>query len=314
MAKKLTLELDVRNERAKKAAKEVGEAAAAGMDRAAAASDRLAGSLDKAADGMKLSGKQLASVAASMGGMVLGTVAKAVALKTEEGSAAQQALGYGGAAMQGLGTGAAMGSMFGPLGTAVGALAGAAMALANKFLDDETQERQKQDQLRKTNQANREMVESLLSAQRRTEDFQRMIDSLGDREKSLAERQGEVQAEIEKREAAERRLKAVMRDRSSDAATEAEQKELSKALKEYQANGAELSRLRSLQKSMEKSAPAAEAYRAAFTATDAITRLGGAFAGGGSNIGRDQLKVASDQLAVLKSIDSKTRQGGATWQ
>ena len=99
MAKKLTLEMEVRNERAKKAAKEVGEAAAAGMDRAAAASDRLAGSLDKAADGMKLSGKQLASVAASMGGMVLGTVAKAVALKTEEGSAAQQALGYGGAEM-----------------------------------------------------------------------------------------------------------------------------------------------------------------------------------------------------------------------
>ena len=125
---------------------------------------------------------------------------------------------------------------------------------------------------------------------------------------------GEVQAEIEKREAAERRLKAVMRDRSSDTATEAEQKELSKALREYQANGAELSRLRSVQKSMEKAAPTAEAYRAAFTATDAITRLGGAFAGGGADIGRDQLKVASDQLAVLKSIDSKTRQGGATWQ
>lgn len=317
MAKKLTVELGVQNQRAKKAAAEVGQAAAEGVERAASASEKLARNLEKASGGIAVSGKQLAAAAAGMGGMILGTVAKAAALKTDEGSTAHKALGYGGAALQGLGQGAAMGSMFGPLGTAIGALAGAANAIAGKFLDDETQEKQKRDQIKKTNQANREMVDGLLAAQKRTEDFQKTVDSLGDKEKSLSVRQNELAEEIKKRENEERRLRETMREKSADGASEADQKELGQALKAYQANNAELARLRSMQKSLggEGAAKVAAAYRAGFGGTDAITKLGGAFAGGSADLGRDQLKVANDQLTVLKSIEAKTGNGGgATWQ
>lgn len=316
MAKKLTVELDVQNQRAKKAAEDVGKAAAEGIERAASASDRLAGNLEKASGGLSVSSKQLAAVAAGMGGMILGTAAKAIALKTEDGSTAQKAIGYGGAALQGMGQGAAMGSMFGPWGTAIGSLVGLLNGLANKFLDDETNEKNRRDQLRKTNEANREMVGSLLAAQKRTEEFQRTVDSLGDKEKSLTVRQNELADEIKKREREERRLKDVMQEKSAQGATEADQKELGQALKAYQTNGAELSRLRSMQKALEGEGPAkaAAAYRAGFGGTDAITKLGGAFAGGGVDLGRDQLKVANDQLTVLKSIEAKTGNGGSTWQ
>lgn len=313
MAKKLQLEIDVQNKRAKKAAEEVGKAAADGIERAAAASGRLADNLGKASAGIGLSGKQLAAAAAGMGGMLVGTVAKAVSLRSEEGSAAQKALGYGGAAVEGLGKGLAMGSMFGPLGTAIGALVGALNGVANKFLDDETAEKKKREETRKTNEANREMVDGLLEAQRRTEQFQKTVDSLGDREKTLAERQGEVAAEIARREEAEKRLQDAMRRKSAAGATEDDQKALGKAVGEYRANSSELSRLRAMQKSMEEEAKKGSgAYRTWFGAADALARIGGSFGGGTG--GGEAVAVARDQLAVLKSIDAKTKNGGAAWQ
>ena len=312
MAKKLTVEIEAQAGKAKKAAQDIGAAAAEGMERAAASSERIAANLEKAGDGLKLSAKQMASVAASMGGMLVGTAMKAVALKQGEDSPAAKALGYGGSALQGAGMGAAMGSVFGPLGTAIGALAGAAQGLLSKWLDDEAAEKAKRDALNKTNAANRELLATMLDAERRTKDFKDMIDSLGEREKSLAERQAIVAEEIAKREKMEERLKAAMQHNAQDGAGEGNQKAFSKQMRDYAANHSELERLRTLQKSFDKDGDLR--HRTSIAGADSLARIGGDSFGNNSEwsaIARN----TKEQIDILKSIDAKTgRKGDATWQ
>ena len=314
MAKKIQIELDARNEKAKRKAKEVGEAAKAGMNEAADASERLSRNLDKASDGFRLSAKQMASVAASMGGMLVGTAAKAVALSQPEGSKAQTALDWGGSALQGAGTGAALGSVFGPLGTAIGGLAGAINGLLNKWLDDETAEKNNAQAAKEANAANRELYESMIAAQERTDAFRQTIDSLGDKEKSLGERQKELAAEIEKRAKEEERLKGGLQGNSSAGADEGGRKLFSQQMKEYAANHAELERLRSIQKSMDaeskKGTPAAE--RVSFSALDSLARVGGNFAGSEQGF-RDLQRVNEKQVALLEKIEAKTGKGHGTF-
>ena len=315
MAKNLDIELALKNEKAKRKAREVGEAAAEGIDKAANASERLERNLEKSSDSLRLSSKQLVSVAASMGGMLLGTAAKAVAAYQPQNSTAQKALDWGGSMAQGAGAGAAMGSLFGPIGTAIGGLVGAVNALVGKFTDEKTKANAEAEALKKQNEANRELAETIFAAQERTEAFRKTIDSLGDSERPLADRQRELAEEIRRRTEEEARLKQNLLLGSRSDADEAAQRQFARTKNDYQANHAELERLQSLQKALanEKQKDPAAAFRESMTAVDALSRVGGAFAGG--DLGRDQLRVAGEQLAVLKSIDQKTaKTGGATWQ
>ena len=161
MAKNLDIELALKNEKAKRKAREVGEAAAEGIDKAANASERLERNLEKSSDSLRLSSKQLVSVAASMGGMLLGTAAKAVAAYQPQNSTAQKALDWGGSMAQGAGAGAAMGSLFGPIGTAIGGLVGAVNALVGKFTDEKTKANAEAEALKQQNEANRELARTL---------------------------------------------------------------------------------------------------------------------------------------------------------
>lgn len=308
MAKKLRAELELENAKAKRAAAEVGEAAEKSFDRAAQSADKMA-------DGLNLSAKTMLRVAGSFGGMLAGTAVRAIALHQPEGSTAQKTLDWGGSALQGAGQGAMMGSLFGPLGTAVGALAGAANALLNKHLDEAEAEKKKQDAIKATNTANRELVTEMLKAQERTSEFRTMIENLGDSEKTLADRQAEVAAEIKKRIDEEARLKMGLMGNSSVGADEKDQKLFKEQAKEYQANHAELEKLRQVQKALNAEAeqPKTGGDHGILRATNALAQIGGMF--GGGETGRDQLAVAKDQLSVLKSIDQKTKAaGGASWQ
>lgn len=306
MAKKLKAELELENSKAKRAASEVGESAERSFDRAAESAKRMS-------DGLEVSSKTLLRVAGSFGGMLAGTAVRALALKQPEGSTTQKALDWGGGALQGAGQGAMMGSMFGPLGTAIGAIAGAANALMNKFLGEAEAEEKKQQAIKATNAANREFVESMLAAQQRTDSFRTMIENLGDTERTLSDRQAEVAAEIQKRLAEEERLKQGMKYNSGEFAGEDDQKLFRQQAKDYQTNHAELVRLQQMQKSLAtETDKKVVGDHGIVQATNALAHIGGMFAGG--DVGRDQLAVAKDQLTILKSIDQKTKAGGATWQ
>lgn len=299
MAKKLKAELELENAKAKKAAAEVGEAAEKSFDRAAQAADKMA-------DGLNVSSKTLLRVAVSFGGMLAGTAARAIALKQPEGSPAQKALDWGGSALQGAGHGAMIGSMMGPLGTAIGALAGAANAIANKWIGEEEAEQKKRQAIEQTNAANRELVDSMLAAEERTDKFRTMIENLGDTERSLAERQAEVAAEIEKRIEEEKLLKSGMKSNSGKFADEADQKNLRQNIKDYQANHAELVRLQQLQKSLAEGPKASRSgEQVIFSAVDALSRVGGAFSAGDGGF-RDLQRTNEQQLKVLEKIEAKT--------
>lgn len=306
MAKKLKAELELENSKAKRAASEVGESAERSFDRAAESAKKMS-------DGLEVSSKTLLRVAGSFGGMLAGTAVRALALKQPEGSTTQKALDWGGGALQGAGHGAMMGSMFGPLGTAIGALAGAANALMNKFLDEQEAEKKKQDALKATNAANHEFAYAMFAAQKRTDEFRTMIEHLGDTEVSLSDRQKEVAEEIKKRMEEEKHLKSELSLNSGIDATEEDQKLFQKQVKEYQTNHAELERLQQMQKTLANE-PDKKVVgdHGIMQATNALAHIGGMFAGG--DVGRDQLAVAKDQLSILKSIDQKTKSGGATWQ
>lgn len=319
----LDAKLKLENAEAKKKAREVGEAAADGMTKAAEAAERTASATErmaentkkaadsttKAATSAEMSAKTLSRFALSMGGMLVGAAANAVAAAMPE-SGLQRGLAAGGKVLGGASQGAAAGATMGPWGMAIGGALGAGAAGINLFADGMEEERKKQEAIRQTNAANRELYETMLEAQAKTDAFRTTIDSLGDTEKSLAERQAEVAAAIEKREAEEKRLKLGMFYNSSQGADAAAQKLFAQQTKDYAANHGELEQLKRLQKSLNAESGS---ERLSLGATDAITRLGGAFTVGSADVGRDQLKVAGEQLAVLKSIDSKTG-GGGTWQ
>jgi len=156
------------------------------------------------------------------------------------------------------------------------------------------------------------MLDTMLAAEKRTREFRDMIDSLGDKEKDLAERQGEVAAEIEKRERMEKELQSAMRANSGQGANEGDQRLFAKQMRDYAANRGELDRLRSMQKALDRQDPT-ERFRASIAAPDALARIGGDSGEGNDNF-RELTRSAKDQLAVLKSIDSKTGRGGTTWQ
>ena len=108
---------------AKRKLRELGEAGAGSIDRASAAADRLGSSLERAGKAADLSARRIASLAASMSGML---AQQAAGLLSSTGN--DSAAGYVGAVGGGAASGAALGTMLLPgIGTAVGAAGGAAL-------------------------------------------------------------------------------------------------------------------------------------------------------------------------------------------
>ena len=279
----------------------------------------LADGLDKAnrsarnlSNGAEDSARSLKDVARSFAGLGVGMSMRFARQFVEQGSTADKALGIGeNAATLGF-MGAKMG---GPWGGAIGTALGAAKGwMENEKADAD---RMRAEAAQRT--ANIESIQSWQKARAETLAFKATLDALTDSETSLADRQRMVAEEIKKREEAEKELaRKAIREGGDVDATNPErmaesQKAFAKAMAEYQENAAKLDQLKDMQKKLEKEAP--DTPRPSFAASDALSRVGGAFAPTAGSDLRELVNGSRQQLASLREIAANTKQRvSSSWQ
>ena len=341
MAKKLRVELDVDNAEAKKKVKEAVEAGSSSAspasatpspvaprtpaadvgranERAAKSAERAASGMDRAeraarnlSNGAEESSRSLSGIARSFAGIGVGMSLRWARQFVEQGSTADKALGIGEQASYG----ATIGDKYaGTPGKIVGAVLGAGKGLIEQG-KAENDRIKAQNELRK---ANAESIKSWQKAREETIAFKATLDKLTDSETSLADRQQMVAEEIRKREEAEKNLStAAFRagtaiDNSTPEKQAKSQEAFAKAMAKYQENAAKLDQLKDLQKRLENERP--ENDRPSFAATDALSRIGVAFAPSSGGDLREMAREAREHTRILKSIDSKTGKGDTVWQ
>ena len=191
-----------------------------------------------------------------------------------------------------------------------GAKGGAAAALASlgvSYLDDETKKLDKLNAETKQREALMESFKAWEEARKRTLEFKETLESLTSVTTDLTERQTRLAEEIKKREDADKELaKAAYREIGDPAAFQ-------RAMAKRQANAAELDQLRAL----EKQKPSSSGGGASWNGVDALTSVGGMFAGSGAGArALDEIVASSaETVKVLKEIERNTDNGGgATWQ
>ncbi len=191
-----------------------------------------------------------------------------------------------------------------------GAKGGAAAALASlgiSYLDDETKKLDKLNAETKQKEALMESFKAWEEARKRTLEFKETLESLTSVETDLTERQTRLAEEIKKREDADKELaRAAFREVGDPAAFQ-------RAMAKRQANAAELDQLRAL----EKQKPSSSGGGASWNGVDALTSVGGMFAGSGAGArALDDIAASSaETVKVLKEIERNTDNGGgATWQ
>lgn len=191
-----------------------------------------------------------------------------------------------------------------------GAKGGAAAALASlgvSYLDDETKKLDKLNAETKQKEALMESFKAWEEARKRTLEFKETLESLTSVETDLTERQTRLAEEIKKREDADKELaRAAFREVGDPAAFQ-------RAMAKRQANAAELDQLRAL----EKQKPSSSGGGASWNGVDALTSVGGMFAGSGAGARAVEEIAAStaETVKVLKEIERNTDEGGgSTWQ
>ena len=191
-----------------------------------------------------------------------------------------------------------------------GAKGGAAAALASlgvSYLDDETKKLDKLNAETKQKEALMESFKAWEEARKRTLEFKETLESLTSVETDLTERQTRLAEEIKKREDADNKLAvAAFRELGDPAAFQ-------RAMAKRQANAAELDQLRAL----EKQKPSSSGGGASWNGVDALTSVGGMFAGSGAGARAldDIAASTAETVKVLKDIERNTDNGGgATWQ
>ena len=305
MAKKLTVEVDADVSRAKRKVQELADAGGGGSGGGSAVvsseADKLSRSLKDAAantqrlgDRSKASADQLVGMTRAFTGLAIGMAATYASRQFGDDSSIGRAIGYVGSTVTGATTGAMAGKVLGPQGMAVGAVVGAVGGAYGQYSQNAKTDEEKAKAEKELRDANLESIETWEQARARTAAFREELEKLTKSESGLSDA-------IAKREAEDRRLADAQRESLGDA------KRLSALSRERQANAGEMDALRSALKAL-GSKEVAEAFRPALGAMDSLARIGGDMGGG------EAVAVARDQLAVLKSIDAKTKNGGAAWQ
>ena len=294
MAKKLKVELDVDTSKARRKVRQdlAGsvETAASGPGGGALPTRELKDFGQAAKD----ASAHLSSSGRLFAGMATGLARSAMA--GGGGSAAANAAING---ISSVAAGAAMGGLPGAIGAAV-------VTAISAALDADVAKSQKMEADAKTVSDNLDAMKSWEETRKRTLAFKETLESLNSVETDLASRQRILSDEIRKREQADRDLAKAMIRESGDASA------FQRAAAKRQQNAAELDQLRSMSKDLSKGVSSAMS-REGFAAPDALSRVGGGFAGQSYMTDRAQ-RTFDEQLATLKSIDSKTKAGGATWQ
>lgn len=225
-------------------------------------------------------------------------------------SMARSALSAGGGSFAGDMVGNAV-QAFSMGASAGGAKGGAAAALASiglTWIDSENKELDKQNERTALIASMRESYKGWDEARSHTLAFKQTLEELTSAETDLTDRQRILADEIRKREEADDKLRMKM----SRAMNEADSGAFNRAVAERNRNAAEIDQLRAL----EKQRPSSSGGGVSWNAIDALTGVGGMFAGGGAG-GRaldDIASSAAETVKVLKNIDRNTQGGGATWQ
>ena len=292
-SKKLEVELKVDNSDAKRKAKEVAETAAgaAGGGDAPLPTDDL----KKLGDAARETGSRLSSSGRMFAGLAMGMARAAAAGGDQTTQAAVGAIGS-------IAAGAAMGGLPGAIAAAVSEAVSAAIGA-------DVAKSQKMEADAKTKMANLDTFKAWEDARARTQAFKETLESLTSVETNLTERQTRLAEEIRKREEADAELAKEMIRESGDGAA------FNRALAKRNANAAELERLRGLDLSEKK--PSSSGGGASWNGVDALSAVGGMFAGSGAGArALDDIAASSaETVKVLKEIERNTDNGGgATWQ
>lgn len=331
--KKLRVELDLDTSKAKRKAAAVVETPAGGRlspgagggmastDRAAAAMDKLARSADNAGKGLGGISTQTASIVKGLTGMAVGMAMSYAKQYVPEGKY-RDAVGYGGSILSGMGAGATAGAQLGSvvpgLGTTAGTIAGAVVGAAGGGVGEYmSQEGQHDAFVKDFNKGERDYRDAKAWQQQ-----MKALSDVGDDVKDFGEKIKAVDKELARLRDTERSTiqgiaKAVDEHKyetasnlRGDLATNRTRQGQLEALRERFEDLGEAA-AKAAEKA--KKPTGAASIREGFAASDALSRVGGAFAGQSYMTDRAQ-RTFDEQLATLKSIDSKTHSGGSTWQ
>lgn len=298
--KKLRVELELDNAKAKRQAKELEQTdggavgGGAGGGGVSSSADKLAKNLDKAADSAGRMDGSTKALVRGFTGLAVGLAGSYAASHMKQG-AARDAVEYASSGLSGAASGAMMGSVIPGVGTAVGAIVGGAVGLGKTWLDKSGEKEKYTEEWRRS--------EHDYSNNKAFADFLRNLTDMGDKTKSVSERLEEASDELQKYKDVEAKQvakidKMIASGRYDDANIQ----------RGYLGqNRARQAQLEALIKNWEDQADKG-GVRASLGAVDALSRLGGDFTGGGGQ-GMD---IQKEQLDVLRSIDRKT--GGAKWR
>jgi hypothetical protein len=180
---------------------------------------------------------------------------------------------------------------------AVSAAIGADVAKSQKMMADA-----------KTLSGNLDTMKAWEEARDRTQAFKASLESLNSVTTDATDRQQRLAEEIRKREDADQDLARQMIRDAGDATA------FQRAMARRQANAAELEQLKALEKQGVKTASGGGA---SWNGVDALTSVGGMFAGSGAGARAldDIAASTAETVKVLKDIERNTDNGGgATWQ
>ena len=304
--KKLTVEVDADVTKAKRKLGEMessgGGAIAPAVDtaaeRTARALERTGKSVEDFGSRAEKASGNLGSIVKAFTGMGVGLAMNYAARNLEDGSVAQRSVKYGASAIQY----GSMGAMAGPWGAA----AGAAIGLGKEFLDQSAADKQQAEAEREAAKARRESFEAQTKSIEKTREWKALLDGLTNTESNLSERQRELAKAIEERESREKLLKAAL---AGEAGPGGDDKNFAKLSQERGKNAAEIDALKALSKQLEKETEKTPGESAMdYSAVDSLARVGGSFAASEDGW-RNLQKTNEEQLATLKSIESKTGKG-----
>lgn len=299
--KKLKAELEVDTSKAKqKVAREFAETGGSGAGGDVSdAAGKAAKNLQELSNGAKEANVNMKSAIKAFAGMGIGLAASYAQAQMEPGSVGARAVGYLGAAA----SGAVMGAVAGPWGAVAGGAVGIAKEGFSQAAQDKAAEKAKEEALRS--------IETWERARAQTLAFKELLEGLTKTETDASERLARINEELQKREDFEANVAQTQRDAIKNGRDDI----LAEATEKRQRNAAEMDALNALLKQMPSSGGGGGG--ASWNGVDALSSVGGMFAGGGAGARAldDIAASTAETVKVLKEIERNTDNGGgATWQ
>ena len=292
---------------------DVSSSVSASMERAAASTEKLNANMAKVSETSKMTARQLSLISVQLAGMAVQNLAKVAEARGES-----KAAGYIQATATGATTGAALGSRFGPWGTAIGAILGGGLGAWQQSESNDAEAKRKEQAEKDLATAYRDSVAAAQSLKEETKQMDSVFAELGDTEKSVSSRKYTRDSWLDTatlmRDQAQEEVDKILQD---DRVTEEEAPELEKwsgAVKRFQAY---IDRLQDT--GIKEGKKTGGGVGRTDSVADAITKIGGSI-GGGVASAQDafQQKTLTYQDRVIKTINQianaqTVREGAFTW-